>query len=122
VDAAPTVTDVAAPEAGGAESARESPTPPPSAPESTAAPLSAGSEAAAPPITPMPAPPTATPPTPPETPDEEQRRRRMAFGFVLIFLGILFLIQQFVPAFDWGRFWPVLLIGLGAYLLLRERD
>ena len=46
----------------------------------------------------------------------------MAFGLVLIFLGILFLFQQFVPAFDWGRFWPVLLIGLGAYLLLRERD
>ena len=82
----------------------------------------------APPATPPPMPPITPPPAPPippshsETHDEEHRRRRMAFGLVLIFLGILFLFQQFVPAFDWGRFWPVLLIGLGAYLLLRERD
>lgn len=113
VDAAPTVSDVATPEPAHPESA---PTPEPATPPPLAPPPPA------PPVPPMPAPPTATPPTPPETPDEEQRRRRMAFGLVLVFLGILFLFQQFVPAFDWGRFWPVLLIGLGAYLLLKERD
>ena len=75
----------------------------------------------APPVAALPKEPPS-PPAPPDAPHEENRRRRMAFGFVLIFLGILFLFQQFVPAFDWGRFWPVLLIGLGAYLLLRERD
>jgi phage shock protein PspC (stress-responsive transcriptional regulator) len=103
--------------------------PPADAPSSVAAPPAVSAPAEVPPEQPLP---PVTPPLPPaqpqphpshpETHDEEHHRRRTAFGVVLICVGILFLIQQFVPAFDWGRFWPVLLVGLGAYILLRERD
>ncbi len=45
----------------------------------------------------------------------------VTFGFVLIAMGIIFLMQQFLPGIDYVlvfRFWPVILIGLGIEALL----
>jgi len=51
--------------------------------------------------------------------DVHGRRRQMG-GIVLIVLGILFMLDTLTD-FDWGRFWPVILIVIGLLLIWRER-
>ena len=67
--------------------------------------------------------------TPEDTPKDENvyrekqeagLRRQRNFGLLLIGLGILFLIRQFF-GFFFHYFWPLLLVALGMFLLLRER-
>lgn len=41
----------------------------------------------------------------------------MFTGVLLIALGVLFLLNNFVPGFSFGDFWPLLLIGIGGALL-----
>jgi phage shock protein PspC (stress-responsive transcriptional regulator) len=38
-------------------------------------------------------------------------------GLILIALGILFLVNQFIPSLDFGKLWPVLLIVVRASIL-----
>ena len=42
-------------------------------------------------------------------------------GLILIFLGGLFLLENFIPAFSFGSFWPLILIGVGLGLLLNAK-
>lgn len=42
-------------------------------------------------------------------------------GIVLVGAGLIFLLRQFVPSVSMGIVWPVLLIGIGAYLLVTRR-
>lgn len=42
------------------------------------------------------------------------------FGVLLIVLGGLFLLRNFVPGIDMSLMWPLLLIALGGYLLLKH--
>ncbi len=41
-------------------------------------------------------------------------------GVVLITLGILFLLDQFIPNVNFGDLWPVLLIVIGISILLKN--
>lgn len=41
-------------------------------------------------------------------------------GLILITLGILFLIDRFVPNIDFGDLWPVILIVVGITILFRN--
>lgn len=38
-------------------------------------------------------------------------------GIVLIVMGTLFLADEFLPDFDFGKYWPVLLVAIGVALL-----
>lgn len=38
-------------------------------------------------------------------------------GLILIALGVLFLVNQFVPSLDFGKMWPVILIVIGASII-----
>lgn len=38
-------------------------------------------------------------------------------GMMLITLGVLFLVNQFIPTLDFGKLWPVVLIVLGAVVI-----
>jgi phage shock protein PspC (stress-responsive transcriptional regulator) len=55
---------------------------------------------------------------------DERRARRggsggaVIFGLILIGIGIWFLIEHYVPAFDRDLVWPVALVVLGATLLV----
>lgn len=55
---------------------------------------------------------------------DEQRVRRggsggaVIFGLILIGIGIWFLIDRYVPAFDRDLVWPIALVVLGATLLV----
>ncbi len=39
------------------------------------------------------------------------------FGWVLLGLGLLFLLRNFIPWFTWGLFWPLILVAFGVYIL-----
>jgi phage shock protein PspC (stress-responsive transcriptional regulator) len=41
----------------------------------------------------------------------------LVLGIILILLGGWFLLEQYVPEFDAGRFWPFIVIALGVVLL-----
>jgi lia operon protein LiaF len=47
---------------------------------------------------------------------------RLILGFILIILGIIYLLANIYPEFDAGRFigklWPLILIAIGLYLVL----
>ena len=48
----------------------------------------------------------------------DRARAGLVIGVLLIILGGLFLIRQFVPAFDFGLWWPIAAIGLGVLLII----
>jgi phage shock protein C len=52
----------------------------------------------------------------------ERRERRgsggLVVGVILIVVGGIFLLREYVPALDWDRLWPIILIAIGAVLLL----
>jgi len=43
-------------------------------------------------------------------------------GIILILLGGLFLVDNFIPRFSIGDYWPVVLIGLGIELILKAKN
>ncbi len=58
-------------------------------------------------------------PSPPET-KYRRPHRGLIGGLVLITLGILFLVVEFVPSVDFSDLWPILLVVIGIGLLLRS--
>ena len=46
------------------------------------------------------------------------RRGGLLFPVLLIVLGLMFLLDQFVPGWGIGRTWPVLLVAIGVLKLL----
>ena len=50
-------------------------------------------------------------------PSDRGNRAGLVAGAVLIALGVLFLLDNLIPAFDFGALWPLVLIVLGGGLL-----
>lgn len=50
----------------------------------------------------------------------EKRKDSRMLGVVLIALGVIFLAENFLPFFSFWDYWPVLLIGIGSWLLLKS--
>ena len=50
---------------------------------------------------------------------DEQKNKRDIIGYILIALGAIFLFDNFSPFFRWERYWPLILVGVGIYLLLK---
>ena len=61
------------------------------------------------------------PPQPqqPPKPEEAHRRGGIVGGLVLLVLGLLFLGQNFLPDFNFGDWWPLILVAIGAGLLYK---
>ncbi len=57
---------------------------------------------------------------------EDKNNGNLFLGILLIGLGLLFLLHNYVLWFDWDKLWPVLLIVLGLGILLsgksKEKD
>jgi len=51
-----------------------------------------------------------------------QNNRSIYAGAFLILLGGLFLLDNFVPKFHFGDFWPLILIGLGLAIILNAKN
>ncbi|MGE5392674.1 MAG: PspC domain-containing protein [Candidatus Saccharibacteria bacterium] len=45
------------------------------------------------------------------------RRRGILPGVILVALGLIFLVSNFVPQYDMGKLWPILLVVVGVALL-----
>ncbi len=52
---------------------------------------------------------------------EQKHKRSSIFGVVLVGVGLLFLLDNFVPRIHFGDFWPLLLVAVGVGLLLNAR-
>ena len=53
---------------------------------------------------------------------ERRDSNRLVWGIVLLALGLMFLLSNFGYGwwFGWGRWWPLVLIGLGVWMLYRR--
>jgi phage shock protein PspC (stress-responsive transcriptional regulator) len=50
-----------------------------------------------------------------------KNNRSVFGGSILIFLGIIFLLSNFIPRFHFGDFWPILLIVLGTIVIYNAK-
>lgn len=53
----------------------------------------------------------------------EVHRRRNALGITLVVIGILFLLGSFNLFwwFEWGRFWPLIIVAIGVLIIVSAR-
>ncbi|MDP2362701.1 MAG: PspC domain-containing protein [Ignavibacteria bacterium] len=54
--------------------------------------------------------------------EKPQNNRSIYAGAFLILLGGIFLLDNFVPHFHFGDFWPLILIGLGFAIILNAKN
>ncbi len=56
----------------------------------------------------------------PESASEQSRKGNLIGGLILVVIGVLFLINNFVTDIDFGDLWPVLLIIAGIVVLFNS--
>lgn len=50
----------------------------------------------------------------------QQRNTRKIFGIILLILGVVFLINNIIPSLDFEIIFPLILIGIGIYLIMES--
>ncbi|MCF8002384.1 MAG: PspC domain-containing protein [Halanaerobiales bacterium] len=45
--------------------------------------------------------------------------RQKIFGVILVVLGAIFMADIWLPHFYWRRFWPLIMVGLGAVIIIK---
>ncbi|MGC8864571.1 MAG: PspC domain-containing protein [Bacteroidales bacterium] len=53
----------------------------------------------------------------PQPPIKMRKDSNLVIGGILIILGVVFLLGELIPYFDFGKLWPVILIIVGGVLL-----
>ena len=75
---------------------------------------------------PPPPPPTSPPPPPPPPawrppPADHGRTASLVFGVIILLVGLWFFASKTLgldlPDIEWSQLWPLLLIGLGAWIV-----
>lgn len=64
-----------------------------------------------------------TPPEPSTRPSDG--RAGVVVGVGLVFIGLWFLLREYLPDFDWNLVWPLVLVGIGVLVLvtsMRRRE
>lgn len=56
--------------------------------------------------------------------DGEPKRSRgnMTAGLILIGIGAIALLARYIPQISWHTIWPVILIGIGIYLIIPKNN
>ena len=62
--------------------------------------------------------PAAIPAALPEDSGDDAGRTALFIGGGLVLVGLWFLAREYIPDFNWGLIWPLLLVGLGAVILV----
>ena len=63
----------------------------------------------------------ATTETPsPETSEDKGNRGRLVAGLILLIFGFIFLASNFIPWFQFGKLWPLLLIVIGIVVIFKS--
>lgn len=52
---------------------------------------------------------------------EQKHKRSSVLGIILVVVGLLFLLDNFIPRIHFGDFWPLLFVAVGVGLLLNAR-
>jgi phage shock protein C len=58
------------------------------------------------------------PEQPARAPASNDGRAGIAVGIGLVLLGVWFLAREYLPAFNWGLVWPIILVGIGVVVLV----
>ncbi len=53
--------------------------------------------------------------------NEQKHKRSSILGIILVVIGLLFLLDNFIPRIYFGDFWPLILVAIGVGLLLNAR-
>lgn len=53
---------------------------------------------------------------------EGQKSRMNSLGLILIIIGILFFLRSLIPFPFFNLLWPLMLVGLGVYLLAKDQN
>jgi len=51
--------------------------------------------------------------------DEARNNKKVLGGTILILLGALFLLDNLLPHFDFGDYWPIILIAIGVGIIIK---
>jgi len=46
---------------------------------------------------------------------------KIFWGLLLVFVGMMFFLQEYLFIDIWNTFWPLLLVFIGLYLIIRSR-
>jgi phage shock protein PspC (stress-responsive transcriptional regulator) len=57
-----------------------------------------------------------------ETRTNMKKDSNKVWGIILIILGTIFLLDEWIPDFDFGKFWPLILIAVGGYVIFKDKD
>jgi phage shock protein C len=61
----------------------------------------------------------------PEPRQATDGRAGVVVGIGLVLIGLWFLLREYLPDFDWGLVWPLVVVGVGVLILvtsMRRRD
>ena len=56
-----------------------------------------------------------------ETLTNMKKDSNRVWGIILIALGTIFLLDEWLPDFDFGKFWPLILIAVGGYIIFKDK-
>lgn len=63
--------------------------------------------------------PAPSPPAAPTTASSGSGGRAgVVVGIGLVLIGVSFLLREYLPDFDWGLVWPLVLVGIGALIVV----
>ena len=48
---------------------------------------------------------------------QNQNKRKIFFGVILVLIGLFFFIKNFLPDINWSYIYPIILIAIGGYIL-----
>ncbi|HET7153102.1 MAG TPA: DUF5668 domain-containing protein [Candidatus Kapabacteria bacterium] len=51
-----------------------------------------------------------------------RHRGNLTGGLILIVIGLLFLLNNLIPEFDFGKYWPLILVAIGVSMLLGRKE
>ncbi len=51
--------------------------------------------------------------------DEDVDNKQKVLGFILIILGGVFILDNWLPYFHWHRFWPLIIVAFGVGLVFK---